>query len=250
MSTVEMAIRYASHGYRIVPLRANQKWPPPTNWQRKATSDVTVVGRLFSGDANIAVVTSNVTVVDIDVKDAIAVFMEKYGDAVTTIAETARGAHAYFRAYGGGSRKLQGGDLKAKGGYVVGVGSVVDGWTYRFMDGHDLVPVDELRPLPADIVPPRRVSQRPEEPDELRRINRGIAYGRKVVAIQGQAGDATTFAYIRFLRDIGLTQGEAYAVLVDWNRTNAIPEWHESDLRRKLRYAYERKGGESPNHVQ
>jgi hypothetical protein len=57
-------------------------------------------------------------------------------------------------------------------------------------------------------------------------------------AIAGQGGHAATFAAACRLREFGLSEGDALAILSEWNLTHCQPQWSERDLRHKLADAF------------
>ena len=69
---------------------------------------------------------SGCCVLDFDTKDGVANFEREHGRLpVTYTVKTARGTHLYFRlpSRGIATRKLEGGELRSEGAYVVGEGS-------------------------------------------------------------------------------------------------------------------------------
>jgi len=77
--TLEWAIHYADHGYRIIPIRPNQKRPPVTAWQDVATTNTGTITQWYTGtytDHGIGIVTGEndhgwrFIVLDIDNKDS------------------------------------------------------------------------------------------------------------------------------------------------------------------------------------
>jgi hypothetical protein len=67
--------------------------------------------------------------------------------------------------------------------------------------------------------------------------------GKMDAAIEGQQGDKQTFVVACKLVEFGLDQGEAMAVLSEYN-LRCQPAWDEKGLQRKLQAAYSRV---SPN---
>lgn len=59
-------------------------------------------------------------------------------------------------------------------------------------------------------------------------------------AIAGQGGHAATFAAACRLVEFGLSESEAWPVLLDWNFTHCQPPWSEGQLRHKLSDAFRR----------
>ena len=82
-----------------------------------------------------------------------------------------------------------------------------------------------------------------------RHILDGAAYISTIRAEEGKGGDAATFKAALALKDAGLDETTALAVLSDWNRTNAKPPWSHGELLHKVKCAYrpsasrERSGG-------
>ena len=74
-----------------------------------------------------------------------------------------------------------------------------------------------------------------------KRIERAKSYASKLPpAIQGQGGDARTWAVcLGVARGFALGEDEAYEVLEGWNQ-NCEPPWEEQDLRRKIKDALEK----------
>jgi catechol 2,3-dioxygenase-like lactoylglutathione lyase family enzyme len=146
-------------GLAVFPLAAGTKGPPPEGWQRAATTDPDALAAWPAG-ANIGVGCwrSQVVVLDLDVPggghrttvrgaDSLAAACAEHGQDwpdTLTVATPGGGLHLYFRppdgvvigSTSGGKTKLGPGiDTRGpggggRGGYVVGLGSVVDGRTY------------------------------------------------------------------------------------------------------------------------
>lgn len=99
-------------------------------------------------------------------------------------------------------------------------------------DGHPLRPlVWEPRP-----VAPRRPAPRWAPPgDPLRRARHALH--RLGPAVEGQSGDHRTYwAACLLVRDLALTESQAFEVLSEWNAT-CSPPWSDEELRAKLRNA-------------
>lgn len=141
------AARYiASLGGRIFPLPPGKKAPPPTGWQRIATSDPEQITAWLKNGGNYGVATGNGWVVlDIDVKDGIdgfAALRKLEGEneslpATMTVSTPSGGEHRYFRT----SRLIKNSaktlapnlDVRGEGGYVVGPGSRLPNGTYDWI---------------------------------------------------------------------------------------------------------------------
>ena len=72
-----------------------------------------------------------------------------------------------------------------------------------------------------------------------------LSYISKIRAVSGGGGSNATFRAACILRDAGLSEAEALAALVEWNRTNAVPPWTVQNLLHKVQGAYARLHGAS-----
>lgn len=213
----------------------NGKAPPPKGWQKIAGNDqLSETG--WRGRS-----TENFFVLDIDNPELIDRAMRKFKERITTIVETPSGGkHLYF---GGVARNQQrdGYDVRSDGGYVC----VPPSPGYRYET--PLVPVEYLRPFPPELLkkPETKTEQLPEL-EGFRRINRARAYSMTISCVAGQKAHNTFFRLVCWMRDIGLTQAEAYAVILDWNMKNCTsPDgspypWSTREIEHKLSDAYAR----------
>ncbi|MEQ9033152.1 MAG: bifunctional DNA primase/polymerase, partial [Aggregatilineales bacterium] len=132
-------------GYSIIPLkggpnRASGK-QPRIKWQtyqsEHASSDQ--IERWFRGGTSAYGIVcgqiSQLIVIDFDEPDAQAKFMQKFPHLMNTyiVQSGGRGTlHLYFEVdFPVRTTKIQGGDLKAEGSYVVGAGSTIAGGTWK-----------------------------------------------------------------------------------------------------------------------
>jgi hypothetical protein len=164
----------ARRGWRVFPLRADDKRPAVRDWEARATTDAERITRCWSAgpyNVGIACGPSGLVVIDLDTPkpetvpppewqlpgvlagdDVLAVVSERAGAPMpldTFTVRTGRGGmHLYFTAPPGTVLRNTAGrlgwliDTRAAGGYVVAAGSVVAGRPYRLL--HDTTPA----PLP------------------------------------------------------------------------------------------------------
>ncbi|MCD9145889.1 bifunctional DNA primase/polymerase [Streptomyces albireticuli] len=159
------ALGYARRGMPVHPLRLGEKEPRWLAWQRRATCDETEVRRLWErAPYNVGVMTGNgLVVIDLDQpkpgvvyrehaatpgardgRDALRMLIEAAGAAwpqTMTVTTASGGAHLYFATdpdieVRSSVRRIgQHIDVRAAGGYVVGIGSEVGGHRYVLQPG-------------------------------------------------------------------------------------------------------------------
>lgn len=154
MDLGEHAIEAACNGYHVFPLRPLAKTPATPNGFHDATDDI---GRIWAWwhrhpDSNIGIATgaSRLLVIDLDVTndddghcaDALTAFCalaDGHDLPATFEVSTPRGGEHWYYAVPEGVEMPRNSagklaphvDVRADGGYVVGVGSVLDRGTYR-----------------------------------------------------------------------------------------------------------------------
>lgn len=148
---MDVALRMASRGLRVFPVKRNDKVPLSRHSFHDASRDPMVI-KLWRGRfprANYGIHTgsqSGVWVLDVDVKKAadgretLAELEEEHGELEGVKVYTPGGGFHFFftwnEAAGIKSRvgPLAGIDLRGEGGYVVGPGSSINGRPYYFDD--------------------------------------------------------------------------------------------------------------------
>lgn len=142
------AVALAERGFHVFRLQPNSKLPVG-KWPAEATDDPARVRELWADGTpyNIGIATgpSGLVVLDLDRKngqDGVVEFRklcEQHGTTILDLPPTVMvvtpttGAHVYYRGDGANTaHKLAPGiDTRAKGGYVVGPNSVIDGKLYQ-----------------------------------------------------------------------------------------------------------------------
>jgi hypothetical protein len=223
-------------GYKDFELPPGQKAPPPKGWQQLAGNMEIRPG------FNIGRSTENFTVVDCDTKELGDRYWAKYPDRVTTVVETPRGFHFYHSGTTNGQQR-NGWDVRGIGNYVVGPDSVVNDIRYRLVTV--LLPIEYLRPFPPELLRKTETPERLPELESFRRINRAKAYASTVLCIKGRQAHNTFFRLVCFMRDIGLSPAETYAIILDWNFKNCFHEdgttpypWSTREVEHKIADAY------------
>ena len=141
---LESALSYVHHNYKVFPLRVNTKnGHVLASWIKEASTDPSQIYEWFSnGPMNIGVCTGNgLAVIDIDNKngksgnDSIQSFVSSFPK--TKVVSTPNGGfHMYYhvnREIHCTTNLLPGIDIRGEGGYVLGVGSVINNKFYKDM---------------------------------------------------------------------------------------------------------------------
>lgn len=144
---VEQAVALAELGFAVFPVVPNEKKPLTKNGFKDASKSAAVVRNAFAKykNPNIGLRTgaaSGVACLDIDVKNGAkgreSLALLKGLPPTLTVTTPSGGWHLYYLYPEGGLRSkngtLPGIDLKADGGYVLAVGSSIDGKPYEYLD--------------------------------------------------------------------------------------------------------------------
>lgn len=245
------ALRLAAMGLRVFPLKPGSKEPAIKDWPKLATSDPAAIGRVWDKGAwNIGVAMGGGWAgLDIDMKHgkdglaaARALGVEPAGFVVAT---PSGGRHVYYRSpdLGNSAGRLGDGlDLRGVRGFLVGPGSVIDGVAYTVVADNDPEPIPAVI-VQRSIAPRERGSDQGPAVDADRddAVSRAVSYlaGPAPLAVEGQAGDLTTFKVAATLKDYGVSAETAAALMAEhWNE-RCSPPWDAEDLRTKVRNAYE-----------
>jgi hypothetical protein len=257
---LEDALSLASEGYRVVWVEPCGKKPLLSAWPDRATSDSAELARQYESlgvdDPNLGIALGYQPdgryLVAIDVDDAhryLALVAELGPLPETRSIRSARGEkHLFFVTLPATLRNVTGlagapgVDVKVAGGQIVAPPSIhPTGTPYEWSS---LAPVAELpgawlaaiRPVERPKPPP----QLPPAPPTSNKLVRARAWlAARPGAVSGQGGHPHTFESSRkIVQDFGLSEGDAWALLCEWNQT-CIPPWSERELRHKLDDALE-----------
>jgi hypothetical protein len=242
---------YLARGWSCIPLR--EKRPAIPSWKefqaRPPTSDE-IRHWFFNQGAcpsgvGIGVVTGKVSglvVVDCDSQKDTEYWLHNFPRSPLMVQTGGGGLHIYYKMADGeeihNRVKLEGRkiDIRGEGGYVAAPPSKHtsgQSYTWEKQDLSTPLPSFEKAWL-ADSGPILSFPAR----SETRVIRNAVAYIRRIHAVSGEGGHNATFRAACKLRDAGLSQGEALAVLADWNETNASPPWSARELFHKVHSAY------------
>lgn len=245
------ALRLAAMGARVFPLQPGGKLPAVKAWPKWATSDPERIAAIWSkGAFNVGVAMGEGWVgLDIDMKNGAnglaslaELGVELQGFVVAT---PSGGRHVYYHGpdVGNSAGRLGAGlDVRGVHGYLVGPGSVVEAGAYTLVS--DDPPLDVPAAIIHRCLAPRErgADLSPAvEADRADALQRASDYlrGSAPLAVEGQAGDHTTYQVAARLKDFGVSAEAALALMgAHWN-PRCAPPWDADDLAAKVRNAYE-----------
>jgi hypothetical protein len=209
------AAEAAQRGWHVFPCLPGDKRPAVDKWERRACADPETVARCWPSpkhNVGVACGPSGLVVIDLDTHGALPGDWQLPGiidgrDVLAQLSEWARqpwpstytvatpsgGWHLYFRAPDGEEIRNSAGklgpliDVRGRGGYVVGIGSVVGGTAYELIDGRPPLPLPAwLAGMLTERRPAPRTAARPSHGSSDARL-RGLA----ATVRAGQPGDRT-----------------------------------------------------------
>jgi len=244
------SVRYLRAGWSIVPLHG--KAPAIQRWKeyqtRLATFDeasvwFTSLSRMPSGVGIVTGSLSGLVVVDCDSSDDARYWSQRHPASPMVVATGGGGVHYYYAMPGDAEVRNRAGvlgrkiDVRGEGGYAAAPPSVhPSGARYSWLH-YDLrakLPVFDAAWLVDASRPKERLSKA-----YAGVVRNAVAYIRKIHAEAGQGGHNATFRAACRLRDAGLSEDEALAILSDWNETHASPPWSARELEHKIHSAFE-----------
>ena len=261
MNKIESALSLASEGYFVFPIKPGTKEPAHVGWQEEATRDQAQITEWWQENPNFnpGIFTgryrddSHLLVVDVDVKDGKGgkaswdQLCDELGLQLTRQTKTPSGGRHFIYATDQIVRSrigkvAPGIDIKSSGGYVVGPGSTFNGKDYTT----DARPIEQACDALVNLCgrPPEKQTTFCElgTLDLTGNIETAKAWLRDGApsAIQGRAGDETTYKVAAHLKDLGLSEEKTLELMADeWNKTKADPPWEHEDLAVKVSNAYQ-----------
>lgn len=266
---LEWALYLAELGFHIFPCCERSKLPLIDGYPKRATRDSEQLKKWwtdpvlgFHHDYNVAISTSRfrsdsaLWVIDVDIKG------EKRGDHEIVKLEAAGyefpetfeqitptgGRHLVYvvdeAVRQSASRIAPGLDTRSNGGFILGAGSQTERGRYEIR-GHLLTPArapawyTRYGARPADTRP--RPGDTPSVPvDQGGAVLRAVDYLERhaPLAVEGSAGDHTTYAVACRIKDFGVDQTAAVDILLKhWNE-RCSPPWGADELTTKVENAY------------
>lgn len=267
------ALACAADGYFVFPLIPGGKVPPAEmHFKEQSTRDPEQIKQWWADTprANIGIYTGRygddaaLFVVDVDVKDgktgfASLVMLELEIDLPPTAQQRtwSGGRHIIYRVANAVKQGVDvlghGLDIRSRGGYIVGPGSIVNGKPYQWIDGPTVpvsAPAALLSRLPKETP---KTETAPVTADSSLSVQRALEYLRFEAepAISGAGGNDQTFRVAAQLRDFGLSRDVAIGLMLSAYNEKCSPPWAHSDLSQIVgnayRYAENSLGAASPS---
>lgn len=255
------ALDLALRGFYVFPLRRGTKLPAVKAWEQYATREPDTKDYAHGENVGIATGPSGLLVVDVDVKhgkhgDVTILDLEIQGHelpSTLTALTPSGGKHLFYRV----ARPVKSGvdvlgpgvDIRSGGGFVVGVGSVVNAGEDRGLVEYAFAePTCPLANAPQWLIDacgkPRERAERPNEV-KLTGYAAEVAHAKATrylsteapVSIEGDGGDSVAYSVACRVRDFGVSQSECLELMLDWNE-RCQPPWNTDDLARKVQNAY------------
>lgn len=239
----------AERGPPVFPVREGAKFPPLVEgWPDKATTDPEQIRSWWARwpNANIGVHCKDHIVIDVDVKNGKPGLQSLKAldlDLNTlTVRTPTGGLHVY---YSGPNVKNSVGalgpglDIRSDHGYVLGPGSETDGGSYKPHGNYPIIVApdaltDRLGSISVKADNPRLAGALVSAD-----LDRAISYlVAAPPAIEGEGGDQQTFKTAAVLKDLGVSEYEAWELMADHWNPRCQPPWDEDELQRKVQNAY------------
>lgn len=239
----------ARRGFRVFPCRAGQKTPAVKAFYDWATTDEDKLIAWWTAhpNDNPAISTDDLVVVDIDVKsDKAGLASYKALDLPPsyTVGTPSGGFHVYFKGEcrNSAERVAPGLDVRGHHGYVLASGARTDAGAYVARADRDVIAapaaLSGLLPVPERSANGTAAPTVAVDPDTS--IPRAISWLREgaPVAVEGSAGDDATFRVAARLKDMGVSEFDAWAIMDEHWNPRCSPPWEPEDLEAKVRNAY------------
>lgn len=261
------AVEWAKRGFKVFPLKPNDKTPLHTGWKDEATCDLSEVMALWTcedgqpANWNLGCQCDGLAVVDVDPRKGADAVWDAYraldlpkGSLV--VRTWSGGAHVYFTSdvpLKSNNTGALGFGIDAKcgaGAYVLAPGSEIDGKAYvaEFDRG--------LLPAPAVVV--ERLGRAPARDasasvpvvdmgdDKVASIATSLAtrylLNEAPLAVEKAGGDQTTYDVACRVRDFGVSEAEAVELMAEHWNDRCSPPWSvdgsNDSLQKKVENAY------------
>lgn len=268
MTKAEAAVQWARRGFRVFPCHPDEPgregnarrakkamWEGWTEW---ATSDEATIRSWWgSQEWNIGVLTTDLVVVDVDVKpdkDGLAAWMALYGGFDTlTVRTPSGGLHLY---YGGANVAINQGalgrglDVRSHHGYTLAPGSTIDGVPYRVEIEQPVAQAPQA--VIARCKPPGERAANAQETlvdeDDPRAVALAVqAIAAAPPAIDGERSEAA-YKLACKVRDFGISESMCRSLMASWGAaSNVVGDDLHMRIANAYAYAQNASGAKHPD---
>lgn len=256
---IEIATRLADKGFYLFPVKPNGKEPAFNGWQAMATRNKEQLAQWFGNSAlNIGIFTEKfgdneaLVVVDVDQKrgkdgakeiEKLELLGSEFPDTFKQTTPTT-GQHIIYKTARpvkqGADVLAKGLDIRSRGGYIVAVGSEIDGSFYKAKDAVIAeCPEWIVQKCGFETKASEDAGKKVEGINVYGAISRAQAYLEQApIAVEGSGGDQTTYAVACNVKDFGVDQASAFGLLCDHWNNRCVPPWPIGELKQKIAHAY------------
>lgn len=264
MSFLDQALSLAGKGFHIFPLVPNSKLPLIEDFPNQATRDPEKIKKWwldpvmgFEQPLNIGISTTKfgdaeaLVVIDVDNKgvkkgDDEIFTLEMEGKEVPATFEQVtptNGRHLVYRhkepLKQGVNVLANGLDIRSRGGYIVGSGSIIDGREYKAREFKlEAAPTWLVEKLGRAPEKKERIEVQLDNIDKDSAIERAIFYLKNEApeSIKGQGGDQTAYKVAARVKDFGVDPDTCLELMLDhWFEGSG---WTPEKLKAKVDHAY------------
>lgn len=275
-SKLDAALDAVKRGFRVFPVRPEEKKPAVDGWQMQATDDPDVIKRWWTQNPryNIGIPADGLLVVDLDVKhngpqhwkdmlDLLAYADETAPPTRTSLTQSG-GLHLIYRLPEGvrvknsASALGPGIDVKTDGGYIVGPGSTINGKQYKWVEGETVPTRPALAPdwLIAKCKQTRTRSKNAavrlvdETPGAVALAQKWLETHAHETEEGGRSDEC--FKVAAKLYDFGLEFDTVAEMMQEWNATYCYPPLDPEEVERMAENGGKHRakpiGGQSPDY--
>ena len=264
MTVLESALYLAKRGFRVFPLKPNTKVPAITNFSGAATTDEEKINAWFGNgkNYNIGISTDDLLVVDVDTKDPAKNGLEtisklnaegKIFPPTTQQVTTTKGMHLIYQTKcpvkNSVSKLGPGLDIRGKGGYIVAMGSSLNGLKYQINKRNTVDAPEWLHEAcELDRGEVAHATEVAAVTDPDRAWARGLDYLARIELVSGGSRNIEAYKAANWLKDIGVTRPDCFYLMLEHWKCEPMLEPTELNaaISSAFKYGKEAQGSASP----
>lgn len=266
MSFLEAALNLARQGFHVFPLIPNSKKPLIPDFPNAATTNIDQIRNWWTDPVlgvekpyNPGISTTRFSTkqsllcVDIDNKNAkkggeklLALEMQGFEFPATLKQVTPTlGEHLIYWTEEPVKQGVdvfeEGLDVRGKGGFIVGAGSVIDGQMYKMLKCPIVrAPKWMVDRCGAPLLKSELSLEIPQNIDEPTAVKRAIHYleNEAPLSVKGHGGDATAYQVAAKVKDFGVSPQICLELMLTYWNERCPPGWSADRLKEKVDHAY------------